>query len=156
MNTSSKIKKKKMTKKSQFPVTPLTTADDEERTSQGKITSKQKGLKWSKNVPDSKIYEPVKRDDSHMANDETGFLNLGQAEPTHAYDVGGQWKLLYKKPGGDNIDEDDKPKGPGMKSRKKSKSPPPSTKVKKTKTQSPKPPPKLSARRRRFLFPIRR
>jgi ubiquitin C len=148
MSTSGKSNKKK---KAQFPVTPSTTPDDEERTSKGKITAKQKGLKWTKNVPTSgKVYMPTKRDDSHMANGETGFLSLGHAEPTHAYDVGGEWKLLYAKTGDDDED-DDKPNGPGMKPRKKSKSPPPpsllspkkSPKPKKVnKNRSPKPSPK--------------
>ena len=101
---------------------------DEERTSQGKITAKQKGLRWTKNVPTSgKVYMPTKRDDSHMANGETGFLSLGHAEPTHAYDVGGEWKMLYTK-NGDDDDEDaeGRPIGPGIKPRNKSESPPPS------------------------------
>ncbi|VEU41767.1 unnamed protein product [Pseudo-nitzschia multistriata] len=79
-----------------------------ERTSRGKTTAEAKGLEWTKNVPVTKEYEFVRRDDSHMAKNETGFLEIGKADPTYAYDVGGTWKLLYRKP-------DEKPIGPGIK-----------------------------------------
>jgi hypothetical protein len=154
MSTSGKSNNNK---KAQFPVSPFTTPDDEERTSKGKITAKQKGLKWTKNVPDfGKVYMPTKRDDSHMVKDEVGFLGLGHAEPTHAYDVGGEWKLLYKKNGDD--EQDDKPIGPGMKPRNRSKSPPPPpslaspkkspTPKKTNKNRSPKRSPKKSPKPR--------
>ncbi len=82
---------------------------DEERKAKAKEMAAKKGLIWTKNVPkNGKIYAPVLRDDSHLAHQEIGFLDIGKAEPTHAYDVGGDWKLLYKKPG------DDKPIGPGI------------------------------------------
>ena len=96
----------------QFPINPTTTALDKDRKSKGKETTKKKGLIYSKDAPPTKKYLPVLRDDSHMKAQETGFLGIGHAEPTHAYDVDGEWRLLYKKPG-----DDDKPKGPGMKPR---------------------------------------
>jgi len=92
---------------------------DEERKSRGKSQAAEKGLKWTKNVPkEGKAYVPKLRDDSHMADQEVGFLDIGKAAPTHAYDVGGEWKLLYKKPAA--------PIGPGIKPRESRKvSPPP-------------------------------
>jgi ribosome-associated protein YbcJ (S4-like RNA binding protein) len=87
------------------------TENDEDRKSRGKEVAAEKGLKWTKNVPKGKEYEYVKRDDSHLAVKEVGFLDIGEAEPTHAYDIGGEWKLLYKKPGDDRSD---KPVGPGI------------------------------------------
>ncbi|KAG7341932.1 ubiquitin [Nitzschia inconspicua] len=99
-------------RKPQFPINPTTTAMDQTRTSKGKEEAKKKGLIYSKDAPPSKSYQPVLRDDSHMEAQETGFLGIGRAEPTHAYDIDGEWRLLYKKPG-----EDDKPIGPGMKPR---------------------------------------
>eukprot|EP00537_Pseudo-nitzschia_pungens_P018141 CAMPEP_0172407936 /NCGR_PEP_ID=MMETSP1061-20121228/75594_1 /TAXON_ID=37318 /ORGANISM="Pseudo-nitzschia pungens, Strain cf. pungens" /LENGTH=1565 /DNA_ID=CAMNT_0013144051 /DNA_START=56 /DNA_END=4755 /DNA_ORIENTATION=- len=91
----------------------ISTDDDEERTSRGKVIAQQKGLKWTKDVPEGKDYKPVKRDDSHMAQNETGFLDIGKSEPTHAYDVGGKWKLLYTKPGS-SLGPGLKPKIPPM------------------------------------------
>ena len=83
------------------------TEEDDERKAKGKEIAAEKGLLWTKEVPKTgKIYAPVLRDDSHLAHKEIGFLDIGHAEPTHAYDVGGDWKLLYKKPGA--------PIGPGM------------------------------------------
>mmetsp|Transcript_7508 Transcript_7508/g.18503 ORF Transcript_7508/g.18503 Transcript_7508/m.18503 type:complete len:187 (-) Transcript_7508:10-570(-) len=79
-------------------VNPMTTTLDEDRKSKGKDTAKKKGLQYSKFVPDTTPYPLVKRDDSHMDEKETGFLPVGKAAPTHAYDVGGEWKLLYHKP----------------------------------------------------------
>lgn len=103
------------------------TEEDEERKSKGKEIAAEKGLLWTKEVPkEGKIYAPVLRDDSHLAHKEIGFLDIGKAEPTHAYDVGGDWKLLYKKPGA-RI-------GPGMSPRA---SPAPSPKPKKTRLPPP-------------------
>ena len=83
---------------------------DEDRKAKAKEMASEKGLVWTKDVPlTSKDYAPVKRDDSHLAQQEIGFLDIGKAEPTHAYDVAGDWKLLYKKPGSDG-----KPIGPGI------------------------------------------
>jgi len=83
---------------------------DEDRKAKAKEMAAEKGLLWTKDVPkEGKQYIPVKRDDSHLAAKEIGFLDIGKAEPTHAYDVGGDWKLLYKKPGMEN-----KPIGPGI------------------------------------------
>eukprot|EP00536_Pseudo-nitzschia_multiseries_P009379 jgi/Psemu1/23053/gm1.23053_g len=92
----------------------LPTEFDEERTSRGKVIAQQKGLKWTKKVPQGKDYEPVKRDDSHLHDSETAFLEIGEAEPTHAYDVAGKWKLLYTKPEGGPIGPGLKPKAPPM------------------------------------------
>ena len=101
---------------------------DEERNSRGKEVAAEKGLKWTKAVPkEGKDYQYVKRDDSHLAQKEIGFLDIGSAEPTHAYDVGGDWKLLYKKPG-------DGPIGPGITPKA---SPAPSPKPKKNKLPPP-------------------
>jgi hypothetical protein len=101
-------------KKSAFPINPTTTALDQDRKSKSKDKTQKKGLLYVKDVPPTKVYEDVKRDDSHMKPDETGFLGIGRAAPTHAYDIDGEWKLLYKKPAGE---DDDKPIGPGMKPR---------------------------------------
>lgn len=88
------------------------TEHDGERTSEGEAHAKEKGLMWTKYVPKEMPLPFTKRDDSHMSRDEVTFLPLGESVPTHAYDIGGMWKVLYKKPG-----EDDKPVGPGLKPR---------------------------------------
>jgi hypothetical protein len=101
-------------RKGKSPRTPnrRMTEFDEDRKAKAKEMAAEKGLLWTKDVPkESKNYEFVKRDDSHLAQKEIGFLDIGKAEPTHAYDVGGDWKLLYKKPGADGIDL---PAGPGI------------------------------------------
>jgi len=119
------------------------TEDDEERTSRGKEIAAAKGLKWTKHIPSTtgSPYTPVLRDDSHLAQQEVAFLDVGRAQPTHAYDVGGDWKLLYKKPGDDGPE---KPIGPGIKPRTPKSSPKPSPKLKRDKLP---PPMKIYVRR---------
>lgn len=41
------------------------------------------------------------RDDSPIAPNEAGFLNVGKAAKVESYDVPGTWRLLYKKDGED-------------------------------------------------------
>ena len=110
---------------------------DEDRKSRGKEVAAEKGLKWTKNVPEKgKEYEYVKRDDSHMAVNMVGFLDIGEAEPTHAYDVGGEWKLLYKKPGDDGLD---RPIGPGIAPRESPRTSPKTSPKPKKKKAPPQP-----------------
>jgi len=128
-------------KKSQGTDDRRMTEDDEDRKSRGKTQAADKGLVWSKDVHnEAKEYELVKRDDSHMKNKEVGFLEIGKATPTHAYDVGGKWQLLYKKPGDDGVD---RPIGPGISPRGTPKASP---KPKKKKAPPPPPPMKIYVR----------
>jgi len=56
--------------------------------------SKQKKV-IDKYIPPAPELPAVKRDTSKLKPDETGFLEIGTSKPTHDYDVGGTWRLLY-------------------------------------------------------------
>ncbi|KAG7347679.1 ubiquitin [Nitzschia inconspicua] len=58
-------------------------------------------------------YPIVKRNVAEIAPEATGWLGMGETVKIEKLDVAGTWKMLYKQ----GAQEDDAPKGPGMKSK---------------------------------------
>lgn len=63
-------------------------------------------------------YPIIKRDISQLNPEEAGFLHVGDSVKSHKLDVGGHWRMLYRR---DGLPIEEPPLGPGMSPRKASK-----------------------------------